>query len=87
MTQQDMCMIIPPGGPSGPFWGVVRQSGLIIATQIQERETAVLLAVILNIIDGDFDTIEAIGKEFKSLDLFLNKMGYIDCSVFQRATI
>lgn len=64
MDEQDLYMLIPP---SGPFWGVMRQSGLIIASQIQERETAELLVVVLNIIDGDFDTVGAISKEFRSL--------------------
>jgi hypothetical protein len=63
MAHPNPYMLIPPGGPSGPFWGVMRQSGLIVAMQIQERETAELLVTVLNIVDGDFDTIHAVAGE------------------------
>lgn len=66
-SQPNPYMLIPPGGPSGPFWGVMRQSGLIIATQIQERDTAELLIAVLSIIDGDFDTVQAVAREYEKI--------------------
>jgi hypothetical protein len=35
-----------PGGPSGPFYSVVSQDGMIIAMQIPEKEVAELIASI-----------------------------------------
>lgn len=64
MAQPNPYMLVPPGGPSGPFWGVMRQSGLIVATQIQERDTAELLIAVLSIIDGDFDIVQAVAREY-----------------------
>ncbi len=67
MAQPNPYILIPPGGPSGPFWGIMRQSGLIIATQIQEWEIAELLIAVLNIIDGDFDTVQAVAREYEKI--------------------
>lgn len=34
----------PPGGPAGPFYGLVNQRGNVVALQIPKREDADLLA-------------------------------------------
>ncbi len=67
MGQPNPYILIPPAGPAGPFWGIMRQSGLIIATQIQERDTAELLIAVLSIIDGDFDTVQAVAREYEKI--------------------
>jgi hypothetical protein len=35
-----------PGGPAGPFWSVLKPSGIIIAVQVPRRETAEVIASI-----------------------------------------
>jgi hypothetical protein len=67
MTKSEKYILIPPGGPSGPFWGVMKQSGPLVAMQIVEQETAELLITILSITDGDFDTVQAVAKEFRKI--------------------
>jgi hypothetical protein len=67
MTQLNKYILIPPGGPAGPFWGVMRQSGLVVATQIAERDHAQLLVTIGNISAGDFDTVRAVGRRFAEI--------------------
>lgn len=37
-------IIIPPGGPSGPFYGLMNAKGNIVATQIAGEENAAFLA-------------------------------------------
>lgn len=37
-------IIIPPGGPAGPFYGLMNQKGNIVATQIVGEENAKFLA-------------------------------------------
>lgn len=59
----DKCILSPPGGPAGPFWGVVKQSGLVVALQIIERVDAEILRLVLDLIAGDFDENRTIGKE------------------------
>ncbi len=38
--QVDKWLISEPGGPAGPLWGIVTQSGRVIALQIVERQHA-----------------------------------------------
>lgn len=52
-----------PGGPAGPFYSVVSQSGRVIAMQIPNKETARLLVLIRNATIGDFDTVHAAGRK------------------------
>lgn len=37
-------IIIPPGGPAGPFYGLMNAKGNIVATQIVGEENAAFLA-------------------------------------------
>lgn len=67
MTQPNPYIIIPSGGPAGPFWGVMRQSGLIVASQIIERYYAELLVTIGNLDQDDFDTVRMVGKYFAEI--------------------
>lgn len=63
-TQQvDKWILSPPGGPAGPFWGIVTQSGRVIAFQIIEREHAEILQIIGNVLAGDDATIGKVAKK------------------------
>ncbi len=33
----------PPGGPAGPFWSIVTETGRVIAVQVPDGETARML--------------------------------------------
>jgi hypothetical protein len=59
---KDKWILSPPGGPAGPFWGVVTQTGKVIASQIIEREHAEILRIIGNVLEGDDFTIRQIGN-------------------------
>jgi hypothetical protein len=61
----DKWIISQPGGPSGPFWGVVSQFGEVVAMQITEDKWAKLLIKSGNAYRGDFDTIHKAGKRLK----------------------
>ena len=56
-----------PGGPSGPFYSVVRQDGRVIAMQITQRQYAELLQRAGQAMDGDFDTIDLATKRLKEI--------------------
>ena len=60
--QVDKWILSPPGGPAGPFWGIVTQSGKVIAFQIIEQQYAETLRIMGNLLAGDFDTHKAAGK-------------------------
>lgn len=62
MTDIDKWILSPPGGPAGPFWGIVTQSGKVIALQILERKHAEVLRIVGNVVQGDEDTIIEIEK-------------------------
>jgi hypothetical protein len=51
-----------PGGPSGPFWSVVSQSGEVIAMQITEDKWAEMLATSGNAFKGDFDLLNVMSN-------------------------
>ncbi len=71
MTNQnpniDKWILSEPGGPAGPFYGIVTQSGRVIALQIVEREHAEILRTIGNILIGDYDTVEKAGKHLAEI--------------------
>ncbi|HUV64036.1 MAG TPA: hypothetical protein VMW24_09065 [Sedimentisphaerales bacterium] len=56
-----------PGGPSGPFYSVVRQDGRVIAMQITDRKYAELLQRAGQAMEGDFDTIEWTTRRLKEI--------------------
>ncbi len=56
----DKFMLSPPGGPAGPFWGVVSSQGRVVALQIMNREHANLIVTVLNALNGDDPTMAAI---------------------------
>lgn len=78
-----------PGGPSGPFYSVIKSSGIVIALQIPQKETAELIASIpllkataraanaLSDAIAEFgaDPV-AIGESVQALDYWLAKLGY-----------
>ena len=65
----DKWILSPPGGPAGPFWGIVAQSGRVIALQIVEQQHAEILRIMGNLLAGDFDINRAVGKcLYKILD-------------------
>lgn len=74
--QVDKWILSPPGGPAGPFWGIVTQSGKVIALQIVEREHAEILRIAGNLLAGDFGTnrdvgerlVEVLGRDFELYD-------------------
>jgi len=63
--QVDKWILSPPGGPAGIFWGIVTQSGKVIALQIVEREHAEILRLIGNLLEGDFDTNRDVGRKLR----------------------
>lgn len=65
--QVDKWLISEPGGPAGPFWGIVTQSGRVIALQIVERQHAEILRIMGNIVSGDNDTIEDLCVHLSSI--------------------
>jgi hypothetical protein len=58
----DRWILSPPGGPAGPFWGIVTQTGKVIALQIIEREHAEILRIAGNVLEGDDFTVSQIGN-------------------------
>ena len=58
----DKWILRPPGGPAGPFWGIVTQSGKVIALQILERKHAEVLRIVGNVAQGDGDAIMEVEK-------------------------
>lgn len=71
-----LCILSPPGGPAGPFWGVVLQNGRVLATQIVAREDANLLCVIHNVLASDPVTLEKIRDQTKDVrDLLDDREG------------
>ncbi len=60
MKDTDKYMLSPPGGPAGPFWGVVSQKGRVVALQIIDRPFANLIVSVLNALNGDEATMQAI---------------------------
>jgi len=47
--------VSPPGGPSGPFYSVVTQSGKIVALQIPNQEEARLISELPGLVQLRFD--------------------------------
>ena len=60
--QVDRWLLSEPGGPAGPFWGIVTQSGRVIALQIVECQHAEILQIMWNIVSGDEDTIKELSS-------------------------
>lgn len=67
MPQVDKWILSPPGGPAGSFWGIVTQSGRVIALQILEREHAEILLTVGNLLAGDPDTTRIVSKELLTI--------------------
>lgn len=65
--QVDKWILSPPGGPAGPFWGIVTQSGKVIALQIVERENAEILRVVGNVLAGDDATVRKVAERLTSI--------------------
>lgn len=63
ITSNERWIIGEPGGPSGPFYSVVSQSGRVIAMQIIDRRIAEALVKMHHAIIGDFDTTHEAGKK------------------------
>ena len=63
----DKWLISEPGGPAGPFWGIVTQSGRVIALQIVERQHAEILRIMGNIMARDEDTIKDLCSHLPSI--------------------
>jgi RNA processing factor Prp31 len=57
-----------PGGPAGPFWSVVSQSGRVIAMQIIEEKDARLIASLGAILACDFNTIKAKAERLRDIE-------------------
>lgn len=64
---QNLWMLIRPGGPAGLTWGVVAQTGQVIASQIDLVEHARLLITTGNIEQGDFDTVREVARELREI--------------------
>lgn len=60
--QVDKWILSYPGGPAGPFWGIVTQSGKVIALQIIEREHAESLLIIGNVLGGHLATVRKVAE-------------------------
>lgn len=60
-------MPIPPGGPSGPFWGVCAQSGLIIALRMGDEKWTNFLVQAGNAAQCDFDIVHEAGIKLKGI--------------------
>lgn len=58
---------IPPGGPNDPFWGVMTQSGLIIAPQMATEEYAKFLVQAGNAAQCDFETIQTASIKLREI--------------------
>lgn len=56
-----------PGGPSGPFYSVVSQTGEAIALQVVSQERAEQIAKLGAILDMDFDTVTSAGRKLKHI--------------------
>lgn len=83
-----LCMLSPPGGSAGPFWGVVLQNGRVLATQIMDREDANLLCVIHNVLVSDPATLEKIRDQTKNVrDLLDDREGTSSDHFITRAII
>jgi len=54
-----------PGGPNGPFYGVVSQTGEVIVLQAGSKERAELIAKLGAIIDYDFNTVHEAGRRLR----------------------
>jgi len=65
--QVDKWLISEPGGPPGPFWGIVTQSGRVIALQIVQRQNAEILLTIGNILAGDNNTTKEVSDHLSSI--------------------
>lgn len=57
----DKWILSHPGGPAGPFWGIVTQSGRVVALQIVEREHAEILQIMGNLLAFDPSTTQEVG--------------------------
>lgn len=60
-------MLIPPGGPSGPFWGVMAQNGNIKALRMVDRATAEFLVLAGNAVQCDFDIVHNAGIRLREI--------------------
>lgn len=86
--KKPLCILSPPGGPAGPFWGVISQTGRVLATRIVAREDANLLLVVHNALIGDPDTLEKIRDQTKDVrDLLDDREGTSSDHFITRAII
>jgi len=61
-------MLIPPGGPSGPFWGVMGiPMGPIVALQMANEQSARFLVQAGNAALCDFDTVHEAGIRLRDV--------------------
>jgi hypothetical protein len=68
MTNQiNRWMLIPPGGPSGPFWGVMAQNGNMKALRMVDQTTAEFLVLAGNVAQCDFDLVHNAGIRLREI--------------------
>jgi hypothetical protein len=56
-----------PGGPAGPFWGVVTSRGRSIALQVATKRDAKIIAIVGSAIEGDFDTVRQVSEQLQNI--------------------
>lgn len=60
-------IISPPGGPAGPFYGVISQTGEVIVLQAGSKERAELIVKLGAILDYDFNAIHEAGRRLRKI--------------------
>jgi hypothetical protein len=60
-------MLIPPGGPQGPVYGVCARNGWMIAPQVANKHYANFLVRAGNAAQCDFDTIYEAGVKLQEI--------------------
>lgn len=60
-------IVSPPGGPDGPFYGVVSQTGEVIVLRAGSKARAELIAKLGAILDYDFRTINEAGLNLRRI--------------------
>lgn len=64
----DKWIVVKPGRPAGPFWGVVASSGRVIAMQIPEESIAHYIADVHNRIDEIIIRIDLLISELRATE-------------------
>ncbi len=74
--QFEKWILSPPGGPAGPFWGIVTQSGRLIALQIVEKTHAEMFRIVGELVNG--------GDDREIVDRFLDALDHSNINLNHR---